>query len=48
MSDSASNKGTVPEDGAGNMLYKKDFWDEENLKYSRPHLSHGKGGATYQ
>ena len=37
MSDSASNKGTVPEDGAGNTLYKKDFWDEENLKYSRPH-----------
>ena len=38
MSDSASNKGTVPEDGAGNTLYKKDFWDEENLKYSRPHF----------
>lgn len=37
MNDSASNKGTVPEDGAGNTLYKKDFWDEENLKYSRPH-----------
>ena len=37
MSDSASNKGTVPEDDAGNALYKKDFWSEENLKYSRPH-----------
>ena len=37
MSDSASNRGIVPEDGAGNTLYKKDFWSEENLKYSRPH-----------
>ena len=37
MSDSASNKSTVPEDDAGNTLYKKDFWNEENLKYSRPH-----------
>ena len=37
MSDAASNRGIVPEDGAGDTLYKKDFWSEENLKYSRPH-----------
>jgi cyclopropane fatty-acyl-phospholipid synthase-like methyltransferase len=36
MSDPASDKGT----GSGNdigAVYKKDFWREENLKYSRPH-----------
>lgn len=38
MSDPASDRGIVPEDGAGNTLYKKDFWSEENLKYSRPHF----------
>lgn len=37
MSEPASEKGTVPADGAGGDLYKKDFWSEENLKYSRPH-----------
>ena len=38
MSDPASDRGIVPADGAGNTLYKKDFWSEENLKYSRPHF----------
>ena len=37
MSNPASDKGVVPGDGAGDTLYKKDFWSEENLKYSRPH-----------
>lgn len=37
MSDPASGKDTTSEDGAGNTLYKKDFWSEENLKYARPH-----------
>ena len=37
MSDPANDKGIVPEDDAGDTLYKKDFWSEENLKYSRPH-----------
>ena len=38
MSDPASDRTTVPEGNAGNALYKKDFWSEENLKYSRPHF----------
>ncbi len=38
MSDPASDSGNFPADGAGNTLYKKDFWSEENLKYSRPHF----------
>ena len=38
MSDPASDRTTVPESNAGNALYKKDFWSEENLKYSRPHF----------
>ena len=38
MSDPASDRTTVPEGDAGNALYKKDFWSEENLKYSRPHF----------
>lgn len=37
MSNPASDKDVVPEDGTGGALYKKDFWSEENLKYSRPH-----------
>lgn len=37
MSNPASDKGVVPGDGADGALYKKDFWSEENLKYSRPH-----------
>ncbi len=38
MSDAASDRGNVPADGAADTLYKKDFWSEENLKYSRPHF----------
>ena len=38
MSDPASDRGDVPEGGIGSALYKKDFWSEENLKYSRPHF----------
>lgn len=38
MSEPASDKGTVPGDAEGGELYKKDFWSEENLKYTRPHL----------
>jgi cyclopropane fatty-acyl-phospholipid synthase-like methyltransferase len=37
MSEPAGDKTAIPEDDAGNALYKKDFWSEENLKYSRPH-----------
>ena len=37
MSNPAGDKDVVPADGVGNTLYKKDFWREENLKYSRPH-----------
>lgn len=39
MSDLADDKGSAPEDGAYNTVryYKKDFWGEENLNYSRPH-----------
>ena len=37
MSNPASDKGVVPGDGTGGALYKKDFWSDENLKYSRPH-----------
>jgi SAM-dependent methyltransferase len=37
MSDSVSNRSIMPGDGAENVLYKKDFWREENLKYTRPH-----------
>ena len=37
MSNPAGDKSAVPADSAGDTLYKKDFWREENLKYSRPH-----------
>jgi cyclopropane fatty-acyl-phospholipid synthase-like methyltransferase len=37
MSNPASDKGVVPGDGTDGALYKKDFWSEENLKYTRPH-----------
>jgi cyclopropane fatty-acyl-phospholipid synthase-like methyltransferase len=37
MSD-AAGKEALPGEGAGKTLYKKEFWSEENLKYSRPHL----------
>jgi SAM-dependent methyltransferase len=38
MSEPSSDSVTVPGGNAGNALYKKDFWSEENLKYSRPHF----------
>src|SRR5579862_3662754 len=38
MSNPASGNGVVPGDGADDALYKKEFWSEENLKYSRPHF----------
>jgi SAM-dependent methyltransferase len=36
MSDPTNDKGITPGDDVG-ALYKRDFWCEENLKYSRPH-----------
>lgn len=36
MNDPARDNGVAPEDGRGNTLYKKDFWAEENLKFSEP------------
>jgi SAM-dependent methyltransferase len=39
MNDAADGKGTVPEERADStaQFYKKDFWSEENLKFSQPH-----------
>ena len=37
MNDPAGGKGSVSADSIGDTLHKKDFWDQENLKYSRPH-----------
>jgi len=37
MHDPATEHPPAHEDGAGSTLYKKDFWSQENLKYSRPH-----------
>lgn len=37
MKDPASRDDMVPGGSIGNTLYKKDFWDAENLKYSQPH-----------
>ena len=37
MNNPAGGESSVPEDSTSNTLYKKDFWSEENLKYSRPH-----------
>ncbi len=37
MRDPASREDMVPEGSVGGILYKRDFWREENLKYSRPH-----------
>ena len=40
MNDPASGKRVVPGDDAGKAVqyYKKEFWTNENLNYSRPHL----------
>ena len=37
MDNLSNGKYPVPDGNIGNMLYKKDFWNKENLKYSRPH-----------
>ena len=37
MNDPAGGERFVSKDSTGSMLYKKDFWSKENLKYSRPH-----------
>ena len=39
MNDSVGSKGATPTGSAGKTrrYYKKDFWSEENLKYSQPH-----------
>ena len=37
MNDQAGGQSSVPKDNTGNTLHKKDFWGEENLKYSEPH-----------
>lgn len=37
MNGPAGGEGSVSEGNGGGTLYKKGFWSEENLKYSRPH-----------
>lgn len=37
MSDQTDRESLVPEEDIGGALYKKDFWSQENLKYSKPH-----------
>ena len=38
MSDPVSGKGVTPEGGVADtaQYYKRDFWSEENLKFSQP------------
>ena len=40
MNDSAGGNEALPEEGAAGTLryYPRDFWNEENRKFSRPHL----------
>jgi len=40
MNDPARDKDAVTGSGSGDAVkvYKKDFWDEENLNYAEPHL----------
>jgi SAM-dependent methyltransferase len=38
MTEPAGGESLVSEGGVGSTLHKKDFWSEENLKYSRPHF----------
>lgn len=40
MNDPAGGNGALPEEGAAGTLryYPRDFWNEENQKFSRPHL----------
>jgi SAM-dependent methyltransferase len=37
VKDPASPEDMIPESSISDTLYKKDFWGNENLKYSRPH-----------
>lgn len=37
MSDQMNSESLVPESDISGTLYKKDFWSQENLKYSKPH-----------
>lgn len=37
MSNTVRGEGAISEDNNGDMLHKRDFWSQENLKYSRPH-----------
>ena len=37
MNDPAGGQGSVSAGKIGDTLHKKDFWSQENLKYSRPH-----------
>ncbi len=37
MNDPAGGPGSVSAGKIGDTLHKKDFWSQENLKYSRPH-----------
>jgi SAM-dependent methyltransferase len=47
MGDSArSEVGGIPEHSTKDVLYKKDFWGTESLKYSKPHLRMEKVART--
>ena len=37
MNDRVSDENAIPSGEVGEKLYKKDFWSEENLRYSKPH-----------
>jgi SAM-dependent methyltransferase len=38
MNEPTAGEGFVSEGSVGSALHKKDFWSEENLKYSEPHF----------
>ncbi|HTX27456.1 MAG TPA: class I SAM-dependent methyltransferase [Streptosporangiaceae bacterium] len=38
MNDQAGGENLASGESVGTTLHKKDFWSEENLKYSRPHF----------
>jgi SAM-dependent methyltransferase len=37
LSDQVNSESLAPEGDISGTLYKKDFWSQENLKYSKPH-----------
>jgi hypothetical protein len=37
MKDPKKEETIFTDDDSGGVLYKRDFWCRENLKYSRPH-----------